>query len=82
MVAIFPDSAEAVEDVVHSQGLQVQALSGVSLERLKIDATPTLLLVDSKGMVLKAWIGVLSPRQELEVIKAMACDNASCRESS
>jgi thioredoxin-related protein len=82
IVAVFPDSADVVQHVVQSEGLEVQTLSGVSLEELKISGTPTLLLVDKRGMVLNAWIGVLSPRQELEVIKAMVCANGSCQESS
>jgi hypothetical protein len=37
---------------------------------VKISGTPTLLLVDRSGTVLNAWIGMLSPRQELEVMRA------------
>lgn len=48
----------------------VHALAGVPLEKLKASGTPTLLLVDKSGTVLNAWIGMLSPRQELEVIGA------------
>lgn len=70
IVAVFPDTADAVTDVVQSEGLRIQALAGVPLERLKIDSTPTLLLVDRNGTVVNAWIGMLSPRQELEVMKA------------
>ena len=70
IVAVFPDTADAVKEVVQSEGLGVHALAGVPLEKLKISATPTLLLVDRNGTVLNAWIGVLSPRQELEVIRA------------
>ena len=82
VVAVFPDSADVVEHTVQSEGLEVRTVSGVSLEELKIVGTPTLLLVDKRGKVLNAWIGVLSPRQELEVIKAMACPHGSCRELS
>ena len=82
IVAVFPDSADVVMHLVQSEGLEFQTVSGVSLEELKIPGTPTLLLVDKRGNVVNAWIGVLSPRQELEVIKAMACSNGSCRESS
>lgn len=70
IVGVFPDAADAVKDVVQSEGLGMQALAGVPLERLKIDATPTVLLVDRNGTVTNAWIGMLSPRQELEVITA------------
>lgn len=77
IVAVFPDPADAVNEVVQSEGLRIHALAGVPLERLEIDATPTLLLVDRSGTVLKAWIGMLSPRQELEVIRATTAATAS-----
>jgi hypothetical protein len=80
IVALFPDDAEVAKEVVQSEGLGVEAVAGVPLERLNVSGTPTLLLVDRTGTVLKAWMGVLSPRQELEVIKATACNEGSCRE--
>ena len=70
IVAAFPDAADAAKEVVQSQRLGVQAIAGVQLRRLKVSGTPTLLLVDNRGTVLNTWIGVLSPRQELEVIRA------------
>ena len=70
IVAVFPDAADAVKEVVQSEGLRVHALAGVPLERLKISGTPTLLLVDRSGTVVNAWTGMLSPRQELEVMRA------------
>jgi hypothetical protein len=70
IVAVFPDAADAVKEVVQSEGLRVHALAGVPLERLKISGTPTLLLVDRSGTVMNAWTGMLSPRQELEVMRA------------
>ena len=70
IVAVFPDTADAVKEVVQSEGLGVHALAGVPLERLKISGTPTLLLVDRSGTVMNAWIGLLSPRQKLEVMRA------------
>src|SRR6516162_5447315 len=70
IVAVFPDTADAVKEVVQSEGLRIHALAGVPFEKLKIDATPTLLLVNRSGTVVNAWIGMLSPRQELEVMKA------------
>ena len=77
IVAVFPDSAATVNEVVQSEGLGVQAVAGVPLEKLKISATPTLLLVDRSGIVRNAWIGMLSPRQELEVMRATTAITAS-----
>jgi thioredoxin-related protein len=78
IVAAFPDTADAVKEVVQSEGLHVLALAGVPPEKLNVSGTPTLLLVDRSGTVLKAWIGMLSPREELEVMKALACKDESC----
>jgi hypothetical protein len=77
IVAVFPDTGDTVKEVLQSQGLGVRALAGVPLETLKISGTPTLLLVDRSGTVLNAWIGVLSPRQELEVMGATTAPTAS-----
>jgi thioredoxin-related protein len=77
IVAVFPDTNDAVKEVVQSEGLGFQALSGVPLERLNVSATPTLLLVDKSGTVLNAWIGMLSPRQELEVMRATTAPTTS-----
>ena len=79
IVAAFPDPADAAKEVVQSERLGVQALAGVPLGRLKVSGTPTLLLVDNRGTVLNTWMGVLSPRQELEVMKALSCEGGSCR---
>ncbi len=76
-MAVFPDNADAVKDVVQSEGLGIHALAGVPLERLRTSATPTLLLVDRSGTVLNAWIGMLSPREELEVMRAMTVPTVS-----
>ena len=78
IVAAFPDAADAVEEVVQSEGLHVRALAGIPPEKLNVSGTPTLLLVDRRGTVLKVWIGMLSPREELEVMKALACRDESC----
>ena len=82
IVAVFPDTADAVNGLVQSEGLTVQVLAGVPLEKLKISGTPTLLLIDRTGTVVKAWVGILSPRQELEVMKAATAPAAGALKAS
>ena len=77
ILAVFPDTADAAKEVVQSEGLGVHTLAGVPLEKLKISGTPTLLLVDRSGTVMNVWIGMLTPRQELEVIKATTASEAT-----
>jgi hypothetical protein len=80
IVAVFPDNPDAVREAVQTDGLVVHVLPGVPLEILKVSATPSVLLVDKSGTVLNAWIGMLSPKQELEVMRALACPSNTCRE--
>lgn len=81
IVAFFPDPADAAKEAVRSEGLEVKTLGGVPLKELKVEGTPSLLLVNNTGTVLKAWMGVLSPKEELEVIEAV-CPNGRFREPS
>ena len=82
IVAVFPDAADAVKEVVQAEALGVHALAGVPLEKLKVSGTPSVLLVDRNGTVVNAWIGMLSPRQELEVMRAVACAGNTCRDQA
>lgn len=82
IVAVFPDAAGTVNEVAQLGGLGVRVLPGVPLDALKVSGTPSLLLVDRSGTVLNAWIGMLSPRQEVEVMRAVACPGNSCREGA
>lgn len=38
-------------------------------EVLRVNATPTLILVDSDGRVERSWIGLLDPAEQLELFK-------------
>jgi thioredoxin-related protein len=73
IIAVFLDTADAAKEVVQSEGMGAEAISGTPLDRLNVNGTPALLLVDRTGKVLKAWTGMLSPRQE-PVIKARGCN--------
>jgi len=78
IVAVFPDAAANVKEVVESEGLGLETLPGVSLEELNVVGTPTLLFVDRHGTVLNAWSGVLTPKQEFEVVQETICNGRSC----
>ncbi len=72
LVAVFPDSEGEAHGVLKDARLDSIALaSGVELSRIKVTGTPTLVLVDKRGVVSRAWIGKLKPDGEGEVIKAL-----------
>lgn len=72
LVAVFPDDPAAVRQVVETQQLAIEAVPGIELGQMKVQGTPTLLLVDEEGRVSKVWIGALPPEGEAEVVAAIS----------
>lgn len=71
LLAVWPDAPAAVG---HSlpPGLQgMQVLSSVDLGTLGIVGTPTVILVDRSGRVENAWLGILPPSGEDDVVRAI-----------
>ena len=71
IVAVFPNDAEMVRQFVTKDNLRMRSLATVPLEKLHVNATPTLILVDKQGRVERSWIGFLSPPEELDLIKCV-----------
>lgn len=68
VLAVMPDDKDAGTALLRSGGLTVDSLFGRPLGSIRVSATPTLLLLDSHGLILHAWIGRLTPQRENEVI--------------
>lgn len=43
----------------------------MSLNKLGVQGTPTLLLLDDSGTVLQTWVGKLTPEREQAVLSAL-----------
>ena len=72
IVAVFPNDEEVVQQLVKHERLTLRIVPGVPLEKLGVNGTPTLLLVDRNGRVERTWVGLLTPREELEVLSAVS----------
>ena len=72
LVAVFPDDLAAVRQVVATQQLTIEVVPGFELGQVKVQATPTLMLVDEQGRVSKVWMGELPAAEEAEVIAAIS----------
>lgn len=68
VVAVFPNEAAQVETVLHEQQLQFETIPNISLKSLNVIGTPTAILSDQKGRVVKSWIGQLPLDLQQEVI--------------
>ena len=71
LVAVFPDDPVVVRQVVETQQLTIEVVPGFELSQVKVQATPTLMLVDEQGRVSKVWMGQLPAAEEAEVIAAI-----------
>ncbi len=68
LTALLPENVEEGAKYVRSLGLQVSDVRQGSFQGLKIRGTPTLMLVDERGLVRFVWEGKLSAETEQQVI--------------
>jgi hypothetical protein len=73
VVAVFPQPTNEAREYWTSRGLPLSgvALKQAPMERIQVSGTPTLIVVDRKGLILRAWAGKLPAQGEAEVIKAI-----------
>jgi len=57
VVAVLPDTVIDATRVVQDAQLDVPMVAPFQLQRLHVSGTPTVILVDGKGMVEKVWVG-------------------------
>jgi hypothetical protein len=73
VVAVFPQSIDEARAQWASQNLPLTGVdfTQVSGGGLPVSGTPTLILVDRKGVVLRAWAGKQPASGEAEIIHAV-----------
>jgi len=72
VLLVMPNDASSGSRYLSKENVEVQRIFGQGLGALKISGTPTVLLLDSSGLIKRTWIGQLSPRGEQDVMKAAA----------
>ena len=65
-VAVLPNSGDEARKYLQYLELPIENIQTGSLSSYKISVTPTVLFVDSQGIVRSAWFGA-SPQQEQEM---------------
>lgn len=68
LVAAFQQEAKYGRDYLHGLGVNVEDVRQVKISALGVRGTPTLILLDGSGSVVRKWVGKLAKWQELEVI--------------
>jgi hypothetical protein len=72
VIAVFPDDPAAVRQLLETHQLAVEAFPAIELSHVKVDGTPTLILVDRQGRVSKVWIGELEAAGQADVVTAIS----------
>jgi hypothetical protein len=67
LLAVLPDDDLTARSYLSSEKLMLAFEPDIALTAAGILGTPTLIVVNNDGRVVKSWVGVLSSKQEKEV---------------
>lgn len=71
IVAILPSEVNASQEYLNALNVRISEIRQIPLEVLKVGGTPTVILVNDKGVVVRSWVGKLPPNQEAEVLSML-----------
>lgn len=69
IIAVLPQEVGAGQAYLNKLGVSVDEVRQSQLSDIGVRATPTLILVDDKGVVTGSWVGKLPAENEAEVLK-------------
>lgn len=69
ILAVIPGEHGDTDRYLCDQGVLTDGIINVSLDDVKVSATPTLLLVDQSGHLKSVWIGKLDENRQKEVMQ-------------
>lgn len=68
VIAVFPQDVATGRNYLNGLGISVNEIKQVSPESIGTRATPTIVLVNSRGVVEDVWVGKLPPQKEEAVL--------------
>jgi len=71
LIAIFPQAHNESREYLAKQEVEIDALQQAAPTLVGVKGTPTLILVDSKGVVIQSWDGMVPPNAEIEVLASV-----------
>ena len=72
IIAVLPQEVAASQSYLTDEGVTVDEVRQAQLSDLRVDGTPTLVIVDGSGVVKRVWIGKLPSSKEKEVFDAIS----------
>jgi len=74
LVAVLPQDVADGTQYLRDLDVPIDEVRQAALETLKVQGTPTLILVNSKGEVVESWAGKLPSDKETEVLNRLGQD--------
>jgi len=68
MIAVFLQNQDVATQYLNANKVGVDEIISGSLQKVGISGTPTILLVDKKGVISDLWVGKLTEEKEAEVL--------------
>src|SRR5207248_10487594 len=73
VIAVFPQPTTEAREYLNQLRIPISDVQQVAFGTIPIAGTPTLLLLDPSGTVMKKWIGKLRSDEEETVWKTLGC---------
>jgi thioredoxin-related protein len=71
LMAVFPHSVEEGQTYLKELNVPVTENKEADFTALNVGGTPTIILANRSGDVVRAWMGKLNPEQETEVLNSI-----------
>ena len=71
LTAVLPQPVSEGRTYLNGLGVNIDDIKQLSPGAIKVRGTPTLLLVNSAGVVTQEWLGILPPETENEVLSRL-----------
>jgi hypothetical protein len=68
LIAVLPQEVADGAKYLKSLGVPIEDIRQAQLDTLRVQGTPTLILINDKGVVTNSWVGKLSGDKEAEVL--------------
>ncbi|HEU4387408.1 MAG TPA: hypothetical protein VFV34_06395 [Blastocatellia bacterium] len=77
LLAMLPQEVDESKRYLTEMGLEIGDVRRSRPEEAGTTGFPTLMLLDNRGTIEKAWVGKLTPEKEVEVLNLMKCANCT-----
>jgi thiol-disulfide isomerase/thioredoxin len=71
LVAVFPQEQSVAREYLKKMNVQIDDVRQLPLDSVNVRGTPTLILVNGGGEVIKSWVGKLPDTGEKELLSAL-----------